>query len=578
MGDWERVVIPDKGHFAGRPWIFGDLSGVLAFANYDAPYNDVAITGDDEHQHADDFVGYRIDNFNNFIQEVGIVSNYLIAAWNVNPQGGESGAYLCMLMDISNHVITETSTTVRIKIQITKRLYDYAGTHYTESYPLGTYFQEADYTLRSTTAPDNRQGLGFVLFFKKATYSTELNYVIGLAHILKSGDTICYGSSRGFRMKASWFKSSDGWGANAEIPETDGGESPEFGPASEPEGYEPTGGFNDSSDLIDMPSKPQSVLSLGFVNVYKCDAGALTQFGAELFPEIQFPSSLSDVGAVLAAVSDSIWNSKLIDYVISVHCVPGNVTGGNLTDIKVGTRTMTGIMGRPITDEYVDFDFGSVTVDPFYKNYADYFTEVQLFLPMYGFVSLRPEEVIGGEVQVKYRFNVIDGSFMAYVFATSNRSKLYKSVIGQYGGSCVVHLPVSNVSYASMFSGLIGAGAGVGMGIATGGTAAAVSASLSATNGVIQAAQGADVKKSNSYNASSSFMSRRKPYLIVTRPVSSFSTRYNIENGLPSNVAMTIGECVGFTQADNVVLDAIPCTEAEKTRIRSLLASGVIVK
>lgn len=577
MGDWQKVLKVDKGLLAGKNFIYGDMSNSISFSDYTSNYDIIALVGTGDHKTADEYIGYHVENLNYFINEHG-TGEYLLAAWNVNPQGGESGAYLCMILNLSNYVVTETNTSVRVQLKITKRLYDYAGTHYTESFPLGTYFQDHNLTLRNTNGTDDQQGPGVIFFFKHATFSDVKNYCVGYGHLMKSGNMECYGSGMGYRIKESYFKSSDGWGESAEIPEEEGGDSPEFGPQSEPEGYDPTGGFNDSSDLIDMPSKPQSVLSLGFVNVYKCDAGALTQFGAELFPEIQFPSSLSDVGEVLAAVSDSIWNSKLIDYVISVHCVPGNVTGGNLTDIKVGTRTMTGIMGRPITDEYVDFDFGSVTVDPFYKNYADYMTEIQLFLPMYGFVSLRPEEVIGGEVQVKYRFNVIDGSFMAYVFATSNRSKLYKSVIGQYGGSCVVHLPVSNVSYASMFSGLIGAGAGVGMGIATGGTAAAVSASLSATNGIIQAAQGADVKKSNSYNASSSFMSRRKPYLIVTRPVSSFSTRYNIENGLPSNVAMTIGECVGFTQAENVVLDAIPCTEAEKARIRSLLASGVIVK
>lgn len=580
MSEWQRVVIPDKGHFAGVPWIYGDLTGILEFSNYTSPYNDIPITGDEQHAHADDFVGYRIDNFNYFIEEVGMVTDYLVAGWNLSPQGGESGAYLCMLMSLSNYVVTETATTIRIKISIVKRLYDYAGTHYTQSYPLGTYFQEADYTLRSTTAPDNRQGLGIALFFKTATYNSELNYVIGIAHILKSGDTTCYGSSRGFRMKSSFLKSSDGWGANAEIPETEGGDSPEFGPQSEPEGYDSTGGFDDSSDLIDMPSKPQSVLSLGFVNVYKCDAGSLTMLGGELFPDIQFPSSLTDIGPVLAAIGDSIWNSKLIDYVISVHCVPGDVTGGNLEDIKVGTRTMTGILGRPISNEYVDFDFGSITVDPYYKNYADYMTEIQLYLPMYGFVSLRPEEVIGGEIQIKYRINVIDGSFTAFIFATSNRSKLYKSLIGQYGGSCIVHLPVSNLSYASMFSSLIGAGAGgamAAMGVG-GATATAAAIGLTAAPSIVNAAQGGDVKKSNSYNASSSFMTRRKPYLIVTRPVSSFSTRYNLENGLPSNVAMTLGQCVGFTQAENAILDGIPCTLAEKQRIKQYLREGVIIK
>ena len=352
--------------------------------------------------------------------------------------------------------------------------------------------------------------------------------------------------------------------------------SPEFGPASDPEGYETPGGYDDHSDIISIPPKPQSILSLGFLNVYKCGANALQDFGAAMFPEIQFPQSLSDVGEVLAAFSDSIWNSKLIDYVVSVHCVPGDVTAGNLEDIKVGARTMTGILARKITNEYVDFSFGAVSLAPYFKNYADYLTEVQLYLPMYGFVSLRPEEIIGGEVSVTYRFNVIDGSFTAYVLATSNRSKLKTSMIGQYGGSCVVHLPVSNLSYSSMFSSMVGGAASAAMGIASGG-AGAVAGALAATNMATQAVQGGDVKKSNSYNASSSFMTRLQPYLIVTRPQPSFSKRYNIENGFPSNVAMTIGTCRGFTTAENAILDGIACTADEKQRLQNYLKTGIII-
>ena len=219
---------------------------------------------------------------------------------------------------------------------------------------------------------------------------------------------------------------------------------------------------------------------------------------------------------------------------------------------------MTGILARKISNEYVDFDFGSISVAPYYHNYADYMTQIQLYLPMYGFISLRPEEIIGGSIHLIYRFNVIDGSFQAFVFSTSNRSKMRESLIGQYGGSCVVHLPVSNVSYSTMFSSLIG-GAMTAASVATG-AAPGIAGAMAMTNVFTQAAQGGDAKKSNSYNASASFMSRMQPYLIVTRPLSSFSPRYNIENGLPSNVSRRIGTCRGFTTAENIILDGIPCT------------------
>lgn len=580
---WNYAIKPSKGLLANTLWTHGDIGDTLTFYDYTTDYNVIPMTGVQAEKTPTEFQGYRF-NMPTLLEDLlggqTSASNVLLAAFNVNPQGGESGAYLCFIMDVSQYTHTGNENWCRLRLRISKRLYDYAGTHYTESWPMGDTAQDGEFIFTSDVITDPyRKGPDFVIFLKTATYAGVDNIVAGWAHATDGGYADCYGTGMAYRMKKSFFLSSNGWGASAEIPEAEA-DSPEFGPASEPEGYESTGGFDDSSDQIDMPSKPQSVLSLGFVNVYKCDAGSLAMLGGELFPDIQFPSSLSDVGSVLAAIGDSIWNSKLIDYVISVHCVPGNVAGGNLEDIKVGTRTMTGILGRPITDEYVDFDFGSITVDPYYKNYADYMTEIQLYLPMYGFISLRPEEVIGGEINVKYRINVIDGSFTAFVFATSNRSKLYQSLIGQYGGSCVVHLPVSNMSYASMFSSLIGGAAGGAMAAMGVGGAAVTAAAvgLTAAPSVINAAQGGDVKKSNSYNASSSFMTRRKPYLIVTRPVSSFSTRYNIENGFPSNVAMTIGQCSGFTQAENAILDGIPCTIAEKQRIRQYLREGVIIK
>lgn len=360
-------------------------------------------------------------------------------------------------------------------------------------------------------------------------------------------------------------------------------ESPEFGQASSPEGYTGGGGaggstaFDDHSDVIGIPTEPQSILGLGFLNVYKCDASSLTDFGAELFPDITFPASLSDVGEVLAAFAESIWNSKLIDYVISVHCVPTDVPAGNLTNIKIGTRTLTTINGRPITKEYVDYDFGSITIDEYYHNYIDYMCKFTLYLPFYGFVSLKPEEILGGSIQVKYRFNVIDGSFMAYILCTCARSKMENSLIGQYGGSAIVHLPVSNLSYSSMFASMIGGASTAAVGMATGNAGAIVSGALTEASGIAQALQGGDTKKSNSYNASSSFMTRRQPYVIIERPYSSFSTRYNMENGLPSNIVYAIGDCVGYTQASNIILDGVPCTEAEKEKIRALFASGVII-
>ena len=73
-------------------------------------------------------------------------------------------------------------------------------------------------------------------------------------------------------------------------------------------------------------------------------------------------------------------------------------------------------------------------------------------------------------------------------------------------------------------------------------------------------------------------MSKRTPYLLIEFNEAQFSTKYVEEQGLPAVVKRTLSECEGFTQASNPILDGIPCTEAEKERIRSALAAGLIFK
>lgn len=368
--------------------------------------------------------------------------------------------------------------------------------------------------------------------------------------------------------------------------------SPEFGPPAEEGGYGPTpsetggqsGGpaptFDGESDpWTPTPTKP-GVLSFGLLNLYECESGALTNLGRELFPEITWPSSasFSDIvewlGNVIQAFSDSIWNKDLIDYIVSIHLIPVDVTSGNLEDIKIGPRTMTGILARPITTDVVEFDCQTIHVDEFYTSYIDYMTRAKLYLPFYGMVELKPEFWQSADLQVKYLWNVMDGSFVAQVFSTIKRhQKQCKTMIGQYSGNACVHMPLSGANYANMFASLAGGASGIAAGVATGNVALAATSAMS-----IAGATGGDMQQSNAYNASSAFYGHSRPYLIIERPVSHFSKRYNIEKGIPLLKNKTIGSCSGFTTAEDAILDGIPCTADEKERIRNYLKTGIIIR
>lgn len=369
--------------------------------------------------------------------------------------------------------------------------------------------------------------------------------------------------------------------------------SPDYGTPSEESGY--TGGtFDDSSDTISIPAMPSfGVTSTGFINVYEVSQGALVTFGSELFPDLSFtpistlptPTDVVtaleniatvavDFGNQIPNIIDMYINNTLINYILDCHIIPVSPTTSGTSAIKVGFRTFSPSAGN-VTSDYVDFDCGSLNVNEYYANFLDYapYTSAKLFLPFVGFVDMLPEFWQSGTLNIKYRFNVIDGSFMCFVSATSSKSKLSNTVIAQYGGNACVHLPITGTNYSNMITGLIGAASGV----AAGGHAASalMGGAASALNAV---ATRSGMQSSNSYNSSTSFLGIRTPYLLIERTVADFSASYDTEHGLPSNITAKFSSLSGFTTSSRVHLDGFTgATSAELDEISSLLAGGVIL-
>lgn len=357
---------------------------------------------------------------------------------------------------------------------------------------------------------------------------------------------------------------------------------PDLGPESEPGGYGPGGPgaiggiggpgptFDFNSDPIDISPLPPGISELGFVNIYKCNIGALTALGSTLFPDV---SSSTDIWTAIVALSDSIWNSKLIDYVVSIHMIPCDVAAGNPEDIKIGTRTLMGIQGARVTSDYVEVDLGSLKIDEAYTSFIDYSSSrARLYLPFYGFVEIKPEFWQSATLNVTYRFNVVDGSFIAVVKSIVNRHQPeMASIVGQYSGCACIHCPASGVSYASMFGGMVSNAGGLGVSMATGNIGGVASSALN-----LAATSQGSMEHSNPYNASGAVMGHRYPYLLIERAVSQFPAAYSKEEGFPLWVTKTLSQCKGLTICDNPVLN-FGCTEEEGKAIIAALKEGVIL-
>lgn len=351
--------------------------------------------------------------------------------------------------------------------------------------------------------------------------------------------------------------------------------SEEYGDYSSSGGYG-GGSFDDSSDAFGLPSLPSlGVSEAGFVNVYKPSAGQLVGFADELFPDFEMPTpstkegidgvveNLNNVSSVLGFFADSYLNKGLIDYVIDCHIVPVAPSITSNTGIKVGYKTFNYNPSK-VTSDYVEFDCGTLQIAEYYQNFLDYEgTRAKLYTPFIGFVDIKPEWFQSGSLRLVYHFNIIDGSCIAFVIATSSKSKLSNTVVATFGGNCCVHMPITGLNYSSMISGILGGASKVLSGQIARGVEQGILARPT-------------IEQSNGYNAGMSFMCYRRPYLLIERPVASFSKDYPKEQGLPLNVTKKLGSLKGFTTCTAPVVDNFHCLEEEKELIKQALIEGTI--
>ena len=374
--------------------------------------------------------------------------------------------------------------------------------------------------------------------------------------------------------------------------------SDEYGEYSGGGGYG-GGSFDDSSDAFGLPSLPSlGVSEVGFINVYNPSKGQLQGFADELFPDFQMPTpstatgieavaeNLANTFEVLGDFAESYVNAGLINYVIDCHIVPVAPITSGTSKIKVGFKTFNYSPAK-VTSDYVEFDCGSLEIAEYYQNFLDYEgTKAKLYLPFIGFVDIKPEWFQSGKLGVTYHFNIIDGSCIAFVIATSSKSNLKETVVATFGGNCCVHMPITGVNYSSMISGVVGGAVGIASNAsnmiktnrADKGT---IMSNIEGATGIasnLAEAVGAkpSIEQSNGYNAGMSFMCYRRPYLLIERPVASFSKNYPREQGLPLNVTKKLGSMKGFTTCTAPIVDNFHCLEEEKEMIKQALIEGTI--
>lgn len=299
--------------------------------------------------------------------------------------------------------------------------------------------------------------------------------------------------------------------------------------------------------------------SNGLWSIYNPTIGQVHDFGAWLWSD-----SLADQ-------FKRIFNSP-IDGIIGFHLLYATPSTGASKYIQCGFLTSP-VSSPTVTDQYIEIDCGTVSIGEYYRNALDYDnTRISIYLPFVGIVPLDSNVVMGSTLNVTYRIDVLTGTCLAQIKVMKENSD---AVMYAFDGNCAVQIPLTATTYTGMVGALL-SGISAGASVMTGNLIQAVNSGFSAIARGYSGLTG--VKQSGTFGANAGALGIRKPYVIITHPVSAMPAGFNSIEGLPSNVSVTLGALSGFTRVRSVHLESIGnATDEEITMIKDLLTEGVII-
>ena len=271
-------------------------------------------------------------------------------------------------------------------------------------------------------------------------------------------------------------------------------------------------------------------------------------------------------------ISEAIIGMKVIR-------TPGAIHTEEATSIIPGTTLdPTAIVGRPITNQFQEFSFGTYRVSEKFNSFLDYTnTNVSLYLPYSGLHQLESKTIIGAEISLTCFIDYITGSLVWYV--QINRDGV-RQVIYEFNGNSAMDIVLSSIDYAQKITQALTGFASITSGIAIG---SVKGVSIDSVKNVVSGAGDLAKASTNSYvqvgNVSSNYgwTGIQYPFLIFSRSKVEYPSNYREMYGIPSFKKERLGNLTGYTQVGEIHLDGLTCLEEERQELETLLKNGVIL-
>lgn len=314
--------------------------------------------------------------------------------------------------------------------------------------------------------------------------------------------------------------------------------------------------IKNGSTTVEIPEVTPAATN-GFVSIYKMSDSGMNLLGGYLWS----PDFVDNITKVFGDPIDSL---------ITAYMMPASFSG-TLKTVTIGNVHLANINGWELSTTIQEKDLGSIRIPTSFNSFLDYdpFTKINLYLPFIGMVPLSTNDVMGGVINIKYRFDMLTGSCLAQVFVTNkylNNANMY-----QYTGSAAVSLPITSANYSRIFGSAIATIGSAAGAIATGGATLAGTALMAGTSALTS---GVDIKRSGSMTSNTGALGGMKPYVVISKPVSEQPMNYNNLIGNMSNKYAKVSNLTGYNELESFKLNVPDATEAEKVEIETILKSG----
>lgn len=325
------------------------------------------------------------------------------------------------------------------------------------------------------------------------------------------------------------------------------------------DGVTPTGGSGGGGGTYSRPDETIGIPALPSINL--ADLGICSIYHVTPTECANFSNYLWTPGGFFDDIIKNM--ASPMENVISLQLVPSIPFNETSAEILIG-NTDSGVVGHKLFTTFYEIDCGSINVTEYYNNFADYDTQIQIYLPFIGIRDIHVNDCMDGYIKVVYHVDVFSGSCVAFIQTQVKNGAWH--VIATYNGSISCSIPLSGANYMGVFNGVLGAVGGVMSGNLVGATSSLMNAKP-------------EYQRSGNIGSMNGILGIRYPYLIFSTPQIFTASTFRQNRGYMSNLSGKLSSFSGFVSCDPDKLDltGLNLMDEEMEMLYSILSEGIYI-